>query len=316
MSLGRVVLLLLAVALGAGAVLLVEGNTTVVGLHLGSFAGRAEAPLWLVIASAFLGGAITAGLLVGLVWLIGPFFKVLVGIFFVFILCLAAAVMGMRGAAGVALLVGLLLLLAAVTWERRADLATAATGVRTGAGTSWRAIWAALGAVHTELATWAQGLMSIPPAVGAPPTAAPLPPLVAPPPPSVIALLIVLLLATALVGSTMLLRAALVLAFAAAGIVAALRAMTLVRVGTPIEMRARYGGLGGGRGGWRLSQPASLLLIAAILLAAAVGLAPVDRGPELRRPADAKPAEPAPKKAEQEKAPETAKPASSSPTQH
>jgi hypothetical protein len=91
MSLSRVVLLLLAVALGAGAVLLVEGNTTIVGLHLGSFAGRAEAPLWLVIASAFLGGAITAGLLVGMVWLIGPFFKVLVSIFFVFILCLAAA---------------------------------------------------------------------------------------------------------------------------------------------------------------------------------------------------------------------------------
>lgn len=315
MSLGRIVLLLLAVAVGAGTILLVEGNTTLVTLHLGSFAGRAEAPLWLVVASAFLGGAVTAGLLVGLVWLTGPFFKVLVGIFFVFVLCVAAAVMGMRGAAGIALLVGLLLLLAAVTWERRGDLATAATGVRTGAGTSWRAIWAALGAIHSELTEWAQGLMSIPSAVGAPPTAAP--PLVAPPPPSVIALLIVLLLATALLGSTMLLRAALVLAFAAAGIVAALRAMTLVRVGTPIEMRARYGGLGGGRGGWRLSQPASLLLIAAILLAAAVGLAPVERGPELRRPADAKPAaEPAPKKAEQEKAPEPAKPASPPPQQH
>lgn len=303
MSLGRVVLLLLAVALGAGAVLLVEGNTTIVGLHLGSFAGRAEAPLWLVIASAFLGGAITAGLLVGLVWLIGPFFKVLVGIFFVFILCLAAAVMGMRGAAGVALLVGLLLLLAAVTWERRGDLATAATGVRTGAGTSWRAIWAALGAVHTELATWAQGLALYPPAVAAPP-------------PAVIGLLIVLL-ASVLLGSTILLRAALVLAFAAAGVIAALRAMTLVRVGTPIELRARYGGFGGGRGGWRLSQPASLLLIATVLLGAAVGLAQVDRGPELRRPTDVKPAPAsAPKKEESEKAPEAAKATSPSPTPH
>jgi hypothetical protein len=304
MSLGRVVLLLLAVALGAGTVLLVEGNTTIVGLHLGSFAGRAEAPLWLVIASAFLGGAITAGLLVGMVWLIGPFFKVLVGIFFVFILCLAAVVMGMRGAAGIALLVGLLLLLAAVTWERRVDLATAATGVRTGADTSWRAIWAALGTVHTELATWAQGLASTPPAVAAPP-------------PAVIGLLTVLLLASVLLGSTILLRAALVLAFAAAGVIAALRAMTLVRVGTPIELRARYGGFGGGRGGWRLSQPASLLLIATVLLGAAVGLAQVDRGPELRRPTDVKPAPAsAPKKEESEKAPEAAKAASPSPTPH
>src|SRR5438552_3359780 len=125
--------------------------------------------------------------------------------------------------------------------------------------------------------------MAIPPAVGTQPAAAAPPPLVAAPPPSIIALLVVLLLATVLLGSTMLLRAALVLAFAAAGVVAALRAMALVRVGTPIELRARYGGLGGGRGGWRLSQPASLLLIAAILLAPAVGLAQVDRGPKLRR---------------------------------
>jgi hypothetical protein len=198
----------------------------------------------------------------------------------------------------------LLLLFVAAAWERRADLAAGATGVRTGVRTSWNGIWAALGAVHAELTAWAQGFTLNPPAI-------------APPPPSVIGLLIVLLLTPVLLGSTILVRTALVLAFAAAGIVAALRAMALVRVGTPIELRARYGGLGGGQGGWRLSQPASLLLIAAILLGAAVGLAQVDRGPEPQRPADVKPApEPAPKKEVSEKAPEAATPALSAPTRH
>jgi len=231
MSLGRLVLLLLVLAVSAGAVLLVEGNTTPVSLHLASFAARAEAPLWLVIAFAFLGGAIAAGLLAGSFWLIGPFFD-------------------------------------------------------------------------AKLADWVRGLTTNPPAY-VPPS----------PPPPVMGLLIVLLLATALLGSTILLRAALLLAFAVAGVIAALWAMALVRVGTPIELRARYGGLGGGQGGWRLSQPASLLLIATVLLGAAVGLAQIDRGPELPRPADAKPApEPAPKKEASEKAPEAAKPAPSSPT--
>jgi len=305
MSFGRVVvLLLLALAVGAAAVLVVEGNTTPVSLHLGSFAAHAEASLWLVITFAFLGGAIATGLLAGSFWLIGPFYNILIGALFVLVLSAAATVLGTGSPAGIALLVGLLLLLVAAAWDRRADLAAGATGVRTGVRTSWNGIWAGLGAVHAELTAWAQGFTLNPPAI-------------APPPPSVIGLLIVLLVAPVLLDSTILVRTALVLGFAAAGIVAALRAMALVRVGIPIELRARYGGLGGGQGGWRLSQPASLLLIAAILLGAAVGLAQVDRGPELRRPADIKPAsESAPKKVESKKAPEAVTPASSTATRH
>ncbi|MEH2546398.1 hypothetical protein V1283_003043 [Bradyrhizobium sp. AZCC 2262] len=301
MSLGRVVLLLLllALAVGAGAVLLVEGNTTPVSLHLGSFAALTETSLWLVIALAFLGGAIAPVLLAGLIWLIGPFFKILIGTLFVLTLCAAAAIVGVRSSAGLALLVGLLLLLFAVTWECRADLVAGATAVRTSVLTSWNGVWAALGAIQVELTAWVRGFAANPPAVAAPP-------------PSVLALLILLLVATVLLGSTILLRSGLILAFGAAGVVAALRAMALVRVGTPIELRARSGGLGGSQGGWRLSQPASLLVIATILLGAAVGLAQVDRGPEQRRPADIKPApEPGSKKEASEKAPEAANPLSS-----
>jgi len=95
-------------------------------------------------------------------------------------------------------------------------------------------------------------------------------------------LLVIILLAPVLMGSTILVRAALVLALAAAGIVAVLRALPLVRLGEPIELRARSAGLGGGQGGWRLSQPGSLLLIAGVVLGAAVGLAQVDRRLEPR----------------------------------
>jgi hypothetical protein len=260
---------------------------------------------------AFVGGALTAGVLAGAAWLLGPFYKVLIGTFFVLLLCVAAAVLGTRGVAGAALLVGLMLLLVAAAWERRADIVAGATKVWNGTGTLWNAIWAALNAVLTQLTAWAQGFTQNPPVI-------------TPPPPSVIALLIVFLLAPAVLGSTILVRTALVLALAAAGIVAALRALALVRVGNPIELRARSGGFGGGQGGWRLSQPASSLLIAAVLLGAAVGLAQIDRRPEPQRPPDATPAaevmpkkkEPAATTQESGKASETAAPTAPASARH
>jgi hypothetical protein len=305
MPLGRVVLLLLfALAVGAGAILTIEGNTTPVSLHLGSSAAHIEVPLWLIITFAFVGGAMAASVLAGSFWLIGPFYYILIGGLFALALSAAVAVLGVGTAAAISLLIGLLLLLVAMAWERRADLAAAAAGIRTCARASWSGILAGLKAVHAELTAWVQDLSSTPPAI-------------APPPPSVIGLIIVLLLASVLLGSTILVRTALVLTFAAAGIVAALRAITMVGVGIPIELRARYGGLGGGQGGWRLSRPASLLLIAAILLGAAVGLAQVDRGFELTRPVDGKLVpEPTSKRGEPEKAPEAATPASSTPARH
>src|SRR4051794_37007926 len=112
MSVGRVALLLvLTLAVGAGGTLVIEGNTAPVSLHLGSFTTHAEASLWIVIAFAFLGGAITVGLLAGSVWLLGLSFNILIGT--VFALILAAAVIGNRGDVRVALLVGLLSLLVA-----------------------------------------------------------------------------------------------------------------------------------------------------------------------------------------------------------
>jgi hypothetical protein len=106
------------------------------------------------------------------------------------------------------------------------------------------------------------------------------PPVIVAPPRSVIVLLILLLLAPVLLGSTILLRSVLMLILAAFGIGAAVNAIGLVLAGQRIEVRSLNGGLGGGSAGWRLSQPASLLLVAAILIAAAVGLAQADRHPE------------------------------------
>ncbi len=66
MSWGRVtVLLLLALSVGIGGTLVVEGNTVPVSLHLGSFPGHARAALWAIVGMAFLGGAIAASLVTG-----------------------------------------------------------------------------------------------------------------------------------------------------------------------------------------------------------------------------------------------------------
>src|SRR5215471_18361933 len=123
-------LLVVAVAVGAAAALLVEGNTSPVSLHLGSFAAHTEASLWLVVALAFAAGVITTGVLMATTSLSGPFFKILIGGLFILLLCAAGVVLGMRGTAGAALLVGLVLLLLAASWELRALIFAAAAGVR------------------------------------------------------------------------------------------------------------------------------------------------------------------------------------------
>jgi hypothetical protein len=260
------VLVLLGFAIGVGAVLLVEGNPAVVSVHVGWFAAHADLSLWLVIAFSFLSGTITAGILAATARLDGPLFHVLVGSLFALVLCGVGAILGTGGAAGVALLVGLLLLVIATAYERRINIANAARGFGTGSQAIWNGLSWALGATHKELTDWIQGLMHNPPGIA--------------PPPSGIILVFVILLAPVVMGSTILLRAALVLALAAAGIVSVLRALALVRGGQPIELRARSGGLGSSQGGWRLSQPGSLLLIAAVVLGAAIGLAQVDRRTE------------------------------------
>jgi hypothetical protein len=206
----------------------------------------------------------------------GPFFHVLVGSLFALVLCAVGAILEKRGAAGVASLAGLLLLIMATAYERRINIANAAGALRTGLRGMWGGSSAALAATHTELTNWVQGLTHNPPVI-------------APPPPSGIVMLFVILLVPVVMGSTILVRAALVLALAAAGIVAVLRALTLVRLGQPIELRARSGGLAGGQGGWRLSQSGSLLLIAAVVLGAAVGLAQVDRRTEPQPAAETAP---------------------------
>jgi hypothetical protein len=62
------------------------------------------------------------------------------------------------------------------------------------------------------------------------------------------------------------------------------QAITMIRGGAPVELRSLFGGLGGGQGGWRLSAPASLLLIAAVQLAGAVGFANLDFPLKTSRP--------------------------------
>jgi hypothetical protein len=81
------------------------------------------------------------------------------------------------------------------------------------------------------------------------------------------------LAASALLGDTIVLRVALALCFASAALWVAYYAFTELRAGHPIETESRFGGLGGGLGGWRISSAAGLLLLTAVLTGAAVALA-------------------------------------------
>ncbi len=80
-----------------------------------------------------------------------------------------------------------------------------------------------------------------------------------------------LLLATAL-GHISLPRALVLATFLIAAIVAAIHAIEATAQ-EPVELRSTWGGLGGGLGGWRLSRPAVLLLLALAMAGAAVAAA-------------------------------------------
>ena len=84
---------------------------------------------------------------------------------------------------------------------------------------------------------------------------------------------VALLAASALLGDTILLRAALALGFAAGALGSAYYVFRELRGGRALETESRFGGLGGGLGGWRISTTASLLLLTVVLTGAAVTLA-------------------------------------------
>jgi hypothetical protein len=84
---------------------------------------------------------------------------------------------------------------------------------------------------------------------------------------------IAVLAASALLGDTLLLRVALALSFAAGALGVAHYTFTELRAGHAVETESRFGGLGGGLGGWRISSAAGLLLLTAVLAGAAVALA-------------------------------------------
>lgn len=98
--------------------------------------------------------------------------------------------------------------------------------------------------------------------------------------------LVALLAASAALHDLILVRILLALFLGLGSLVTALRLIEVLRAGEAIEFHSRTGGLGGGLGGWRLSQPAGLLILTAILAGAAVTV--VATGP---RPPDPKPAE-------------------------
>jgi hypothetical protein len=50
------------------------------------------------------------------------------------------------------------------------------------------------------------------------------------------------------------------------------RLMHLLRMGGSVGIESRWGGLGGGIGGWSLSRGASLLLVALVLIASTIAL--------------------------------------------
>jgi hypothetical protein len=69
------------------------------------------------------------------------------------------------------------------------------------------------------------------------------------------------------------LQATLIILFGSAALMAAARLIELLQRGEAIELQSHWGGLGGALGGWRLSPPASLLLLTLVLSAGLAGLA-------------------------------------------
>jgi len=68
-------------------------------------------------------------------------------------------------------------------------------------------------------------------------------------------------------------RAGIALGFAGAALAAAYHALVQLRSGRPLESESRFGGLGGGGAGWRLSSTGSFVLLAMIFAAAAAAVA-------------------------------------------
>ena len=90
---------------------------------------------------------------------------------------------------------------------------------------------------------------------------------------------IALLAASALLADTILLRVALAVCFAVAALGVAYYTFTEFRAGHLVETESRFGGLGGGLGGWRISSAACLLLLTVVLTGAAVALATYSTNP-------------------------------------
>jgi hypothetical protein len=84
---------------------------------------------------------------------------------------------------------------------------------------------------------------------------------------------IALVFASALLDDMMPIRAGVALGFAIAAMTAAYHTLVLLRGGRPLEGESRFGGLGGGIGGWRLSSTGSLMLLTMIFAAAAAVVA-------------------------------------------
>jgi hypothetical protein len=71
-------------------------------------------------------------------------------------------------------------------------------------------------------------------------------------------------------GQITFLSACIVVPLALGALATVYQLLTLINFGGTIEVESRWGGLGGGLGGWRLSREASLLLLALALIAGTV----------------------------------------------
>jgi hypothetical protein len=81
-----------------------------------------------------------------------------------------------------------------------------------------------------------------------------------------------LLVAAAFFHELALSRIAVLIVLGPAALLAATRTIELLGRGDAVELQSRWGGLGGGLGGWRLSPAASLLLLTLFLAGAAVAV--------------------------------------------
>lgn len=271
----RILVLSVLVAIVTVAVMTFLGGYAIPGdVVVWKSAASRSLPLWNVVALAFGSGVLATGVIVWLLWPGGWLPGLLLGGVLLVALFAAAAFVHPPDAVRAVAPVAIALIVVVPLWLSRGWFAASATAIWDFLRGLWNQGWALIDGVLTSLAQWAGGMLLAqvapvdPQGQGnaAPPPAASVPrPLVA--------FLIILLLGPALFGSMILVRTVLILVLATIGIGIGISAMTIVQRGQPVELRTRQGGLGGGQGGWRLSQPASLLLIAAVLLGAAVGLA-------------------------------------------